>query len=247
MVRQSRPGPQPAQILLTRPLAEAQRFADLIAAACPDTPPHTLIAPLLAPEFLPVDLPDRAFSALILTSATAVEALRRSGQHPAPLAFCVGPRTAEAARAIGLQTISAEGDAEALFTLIRQHAPAAPLLHLHGEETRGNLPERLSAAGIETVSAILYRQSPRPLSDAARHMLTGGDPVFLPVFSPRSGVMLRHELATLPATAALHLIAISQATAAAFVGLPLSSVTVALRPNGKDLLMALLRQIAQPR
>ncbi|WP_151719024.1 uroporphyrinogen-III synthase [Gemmobacter serpentinus] len=244
MVRQSRPGPLPAQILLTRPLAEAERFADLIRASSPAPAPDILISPLLAPEFLCPSLPDRAFSALVLTSATAVEALRHLGPPRARHAFCVGPRTADAARAFGLQAISADGDAEALLDLILHHRPPPQLLHLHGEETRGDLARRLTDAGIETLSRVIYRQNAQPLSDAARYMLAGVAPVVLPVFSPRSAALLAAALQTQPARAPLHIVALSQATAVGFAGFPLDSLTIAAQPNGKDLLAALLARIA---
>ena len=89
MARQSQP-----TILLTRPLAQSQRFAAMVGGA--------VIAPLMVPEFLSPPLPTRDFAAVVLTSETGVEAARRISAAGAPLpkrAFCVGDRTAKAAQA----------------------------------------------------------------------------------------------------------------------------------------------------
>ena len=112
MIRQSR-APTPA-VLLTRPQAQGARFAAALAEALGEV--RIVTSPLMAPEFLSPRIEARP-EALVFTSETGVEAFRRL-ETPAlrgvARAWCVGNRTAQAARAAGLRPQSADGDAEAL-------------------------------------------------------------------------------------------------------------------------------------
>src|SRR6266542_2529055 len=97
-----------------------------------------VLAPLLRIELLDFELPDKAWSAVVMTSANAARTVAR---HPrremiiALEAFTVGRHTAEAARAAGFRTVhSAEGEKDDLADLLRaclgEHS--APLLYLAG-------------------------------------------------------------------------------------------------------------------
>lgn len=227
MAKQSRP-----LVILTRPAAQSARFAAAITARFGPLP--LLVAPLIAPVFLAPALPPRPFSALILSSQTAVAAL---AQLPGPLpalAFCVGDRTAEAARHAGLQAVSAGGDAEALIALIARQGPAAPLLHLRGQDSHGEIAARLTALGLETLEAVVYDQRPCPLTPAALAALSGPAPVLCPVFSPRSAALLADAL---PAHhAPLRIAALSAATAAPLQRCAPVTLAIAPRPEAEALL-----------
>lgn len=160
-------------VLLTRPTEGSARFARRLDG-------HVVCSPLSEPRFLDAPLP-RA-EGLILTSATAVAALR--GARPAPRAWCVGDRTADEARRAGFEARSAQGDAEALLRLILDSGERGPLLHPRGRESRGDLARRLTGAGVPTTETILYEMTPRPLSPEAQALLNG--PVVVPLFSPAS-------------------------------------------------------------
>ncbi|MDB6452739.1 uroporphyrinogen-III synthase [Falsirhodobacter sp. 20TX0035] len=160
-------------VLLTRPEDGSARFAARLTG-------HVVLSPLSEPAFLDAPLPPA--EGLILTSATAVAALR--GARPAPRAWCVGDRTAEAARVAGFDARSAQGDAEALFRLVLDSGETGPLLHPRGRESRGDLARRLTAAGIPTTAVVVYEMTARPLSAEARTLLKG--PVVVPLFSPAS-------------------------------------------------------------
>jgi len=82
-----------------------------------------IVAPVLAVEPLEVRL-DQPFDAVIFTSRNGVKVFSaRSERRDAP-AWCVGGATADAARDAGFDAIvSAEGDVEALFELMKQKAP----------------------------------------------------------------------------------------------------------------------------
>ena len=125
-------------------------------------------------------LPDRAFSAVVLTSANAARAI---AEHPgraqltALTAFTVGRRTAEAARAVGFRDVrSADGDKRDLVDLLRadlvrtdllrmESSERAPLLYLAGEDRAGDL----AAAGAARAHRRgLSRGQGRSLSAAGR-------------------------------------------------------------------------------
>lgn len=229
MVRQSHP-----TILLTRPLAQSQRFADQLGGA--------VISPLMLPEFLHTTLPAGDFVAVILTSETGAEAARRisaTGAALPALAYCVGRRTAQVAQSVGFQTLSADGDANALLALIKVRHSTGKLLLLRPEDAAGDLANSLIFAGIETVSVIAYRQKPQSLNAEATALLQGDAPVILPVFSPRSARLLAGEIRRVHGTAPLWLAALSPAVAQAF-DLPTRLIQIAARPEASAMLDVVL-------
>jgi uroporphyrinogen-III synthase len=210
MARQSRLPP----ILLTRPADRADRFAaDLLRL--PFQPLEIIQSPLLAVEYLPVDLPVGPWSALVFTSETAVAAFQelRPALHLTTRAWCVGERTAAVARAAGFDARSAQGDAADLCRLILENGESGPLLHLHGQDTRGDIAAKLTSAGIQTNARVIYRQLAQPLSATARTLLSRRSPVIAPVFSPRTARILSEERIRLDLPAPLWIAAFSQAVA----------------------------------
>lgn len=222
-------------VLVTRPRAEAEAFAALLAERFGSLV-RPVVAPLMAVEYLAPALPQGQFAAVIFTSAAGVEGARRLGVDLPRLAWCVGAKTAARAQAAGFQARSAEGDADALVAAILADPPGSRLLHLRGQDTRGAVAERLNSAGIETDSAVVYRQAPQPLTPEARALLQGDGPVILPLFSPRSAALF--AAAAPDARAALHLVAMSDAVAQAARDLPRRSLTLAARPDAGAMLDA---------
>lgn len=225
MARQSHP-----TILLTRPLAQSRRFADQVGGA--------VISPLMLPEFLDPALPAGDFSAVILTSETGVQAARRisaTGAVLPNLAYCVGNRTAQTARAAGFQALSAEGDASALLALIKARHTSGRLLLLRPEDAAGDLAKDLNSARIETVSVIVYRQKPQSLTAEAATLLQGDTAVILPVFSPRSARLVAAEIRRINGSAPLWLAALSPAVAQAF-DFPADLIQIAARPDASAML-----------
>lgn len=152
-------------------------------------------------------------------------------------AFCVGNRTAAAARAQGFTALSAEGEVGALAALILGAGITGPVLHLRGADTAGDLGGVLSKGGIETVSLIVYSQNPLPLSDAATVLLQSGAPILVPIFSPRSARLLAQALPK-AATGPLWIVAISKAAAAEAAALSPAFMTIAAHPDGENMLHA---------
>jgi uroporphyrinogen-III synthase len=233
MARQSKTRAVP--VLLTRPEAEARAFAEALVGRLAGRV-RPVVAPLMAVEPIEPTLPAGRFAGVIFTSAAGVDASRRLKAALPELAWCVGARTADRAAAAGFQARSAHGDADALVVAILADRPRGRLLHLRGEDTRGNVAERLNSAGIETESVVVYRQASQPLTAEGAALLQAAEPVIVPLFSPRSARLFA-ELAGQP-KAELHLVGMSAAVAAAAGTISHRSLIVARRPDAESMLDA---------
>jgi uroporphyrinogen-III synthase len=235
MGRQSAPAAA-VPVLLTRPIAEAQAFAMALTRRFgPRVQP--VLAPLMATDHLMPALPPGPFAGVIFTSAAAVEAALRLAADLPKDAWCVGRKTADRATAAGFRARSADGDADALVAAILADPPKGKLLHLRGEDVRGEVAERLNSAGSETVSATLYRQTAQPLSPEGAAVLVTAGPVILPLFSPRSAALFRAVL-PVDSHATLGLVAMSGAVADAARPIPHHVMITAAQPTAKAMLDA---------
>lgn len=223
-------------VLLTRPKAQSQAFAAALAARFGLTLPP-VISPLIAPVFLTPALPRGQFTGVIFTSATGVAAAK--GFDLPRHAYCVGVQTADLARAAGFQALSADGNAAALIAAILANPPVGRLMHLRGEEAKGDIAQSLSSAGIETVSVVVYRQDPLSLTEEALSLLAAEGPVIVPLFSPRTAALLQ---AALPDElgANLWLVAMSEAVAKAGPS-GAERLEIARRPDAEAMLDAVDR------
>lgn len=226
-------------ILLTRPIAQAERFADLCRDAFAEKA-EILIAPMQ--EIVLRDLPPiPPNAALIFTSENGVRAYQAAGGQAGLTAYCVGDRTARVAAEAGLQALSAGGAAGDLVELIRRDTPDGPLIHLHGTHVRGEIAEQLGAAGFNVAGHVAYDQRSLSLTEEARGALTGPRRVIVPLFSPRSAALFAAEL---PDGATAEPICISVATKAALPLALQSGAGVANAPTGAAMLKALARQLS---
>jgi uroporphyrinogen-III synthase len=226
-------------ILLTRPAALNAEFARLIqdAGIVADivSSPVTEIAPLA------IDTDVSQYDGAIFTS--------RNGVENAPvgrgIAWCVGEKTAQDARAKGWQARSAGGDANALFQRICADFAEMPdppkLVHYCGEDTRGRLAERLSDVGISTDGIVVYRQMSVKLSAEVIQAILDSNNVILPVFSPASAQRLVRQI---PQGVELTFVAISQATAEVLPPQITKRIAIATSPNAQSLITA-LRHVIQ--
>lgn len=221
-------------VLLTRPDAQSRRFAARVLDRI-GTEPRIVIAPLMRidpvaplPELLPGDVP-------VFTSENGVESYARLGGRGGGTAWCVGPRTAAAARRLGFDVAEGPGDLAGLAVAIAaEGAGAGRIVHLHGTHVAGDLAGMLRAAGRPADEAAIYDQRALPLSREARMVLAGTDRVLVPLFSARSARLLAPGLNR--AQADLRIAAISPAVAGA---LPLQSgakIAVAARPDAEAVL-----------
>mgnify|MGYP005752537667 CR=1 FL=1 len=215
----------PPPLLLTRPEADARRFARLL----PGWP--AVIAPILRIE--PVAHDGAALASapgLVFTSAHAVPAAGPGRGRPA---ICVGAGTGAAARAAGFAVTEGEGTATSLLPLIA--ACPTPLIHPHGR----HLARALPVPGV-----VVYDQVPQPLTAEAAALLAGEGPVILPVFSPRSARLLAEAVGHVRAP--LWLVAISPAADAAFTA-PAARRVLADAPSAEAMAAAISRIAAAER
>jgi uroporphyrinogen-III synthase len=227
-------------LLMTRPKAQGMRFARDLRQVM-DQPLRITYAPLIQPVFLHPRVPTGDFVAVIFTSETGVAAAHLMPALPRH-AFCVGDQTARAARKAGFTATSASGDAEALLRRIGQKNPRGRLLHICGEDTRGDVTSRLNTAGIDTLSVIAYRQNPASLTPAAHHLLMGNAPVIIPLFSPRTAKIFATQAEPI-ATTSLYITAFSPAVAEGLGTFAVAGLMTAATPTADAMIMA-IRQIA---
>ena len=237
MEETSRPVPV---VLLTRPLAASHSVAralESLSAEC-----RVVISPILEIEHLNMSTQIDTSTVLALSSAHAVAALQSAGLAQGQRAYCVGDATAQAARALGLEAVSAGGTSADLTRLITEKEAPCPILWLRGEHVRGALVKDLSDAGFKVTETVIYRQKEVPLSAEAREILRDRSAVVLPIYSPRSAALLGRACAD--ATAPLEAIFISQASADSWQGPTLRSVEVASQTDGAAMLDAVSCRIA---
>lgn len=231
--------------LLTRPAAQSDRFAEQLRARF--GPQIRIVSsPLLAPRFLAPALPEVRWRGLIFTSETGVAAYRQLSAGRGMAAWCVGGRTAEAARLAGFDARSAGGDADDLLTLLLASGATGPLLHARGQDVTGNLSERLNSAGIETFQAVVYAQRPQPLTPEAATMLASDAPIIAPLFSPRTAALFAASPCVLSRRAPLWLAALSSAVAVACAPAKAQRTVLASRPDTDALIEALAEFLATP-
>lgn len=148
------------KILVTRPEPEASatkaRLADLGFEA--------VIAPVIEVSATHQLAPRGAYHAALVTSANAVRLMEprlRRELLNTPI-YCVGEKTAEAARSQNFHDIRiAEGDGKSLAGLVRKNFPhGGHLLYLAGTPRKTLLEDELKAAGLDILAVDLYRADP---------------------------------------------------------------------------------------
>lgn len=231
---------QPPRLLVTRPPQDAARFIAGLEARG-QAPTGVIVSPVASFVHANTAPFPGNVAGIVLTSAHALKAPQVRSLTAGLAAFCVGDRTAEAAASLGFDAVSARGDADALVHLVLASDTMGPLVHPHGTHTRGNVAERLTAAGVACTGVEVYRQVARPLSDAAMTALRGDAPMIVPLFSPRSAQIFATQG---PFSAPLHIVAMSDAVAMAAAPLNPLSVAVARTPNQRAMIDATLSAFA---
>lgn len=163
-------------LLLTRPEPAARRFA--AEAAGFGWP--VVVSPAL--RIVPVAHDGAALAAAAGLVFTSENAVPFAGPGRGRRAICVGPRTAEVARAAGFDAEAGPGDAARLVPLLAGLGPG--WLHPHGKHIARALP----VAGVA-----VYDQQPVALNRAALDALAGVEPVVLPLFSPRTAAIVSDQ------------------------------------------------------
>jgi len=199
-----------------------------------------LVDPLLEVRDLspPVDL--AGVAALAFTSVNGVAAFARLAEDRDRPVFAVGDRTARAAREAGFSSVlSADGDVEALATLVLEHARGldGAVLHPSALEPAGDLVSPLASGGLNARRLAVYETVDRAPSPSTLAGLEQLEAVLL--HSPRAARALARWLAERPAPA-LRALCLSAAVARPLEGLVrtgrLGGVTSAPHPNETALL-----------
>lgn len=209
-------------VLLTRPQAASEAFAEGLQGA------DVVIAPLMAivPTGVAVDL--ERVDGLILTSQAVIPFVPSTALP----AYCVGPRTTQAARDAGVQAECAGQDADALVDALADRKPKGALLHLHGTHTRGQIAQRLTALGLSVRGLAVYDQQDAAPTPAFHDALTRPD-LIVPLFSPRSAEIFAAAARSLrPDTVIL---ALSPAVAEALPRKMQAQTRISPAPTGQEM------------
>ena len=199
-----------------------------------------IASPMLALARLDVPLPDMdSVRHLVFTSANGVRYFAEASPGRTAKAWCVGPSTAEAARAAGFTDVhEGRGDAEDLSAEIIAALPAGTkgVLHVANEAAAGDLVARLKAAGIPADFLALYETRPADdLSPEADAALNAGTAVVL-IHSAKAAAAFAWAAGALEQAV---IIAISAAAARPLEGREVAAIHVAEAPNEAALLEVL--------
>ena len=231
------------RLLLTRPEEDSADLARLLAGLGHEA----VVAPLLAIRFIDgAAIPDRAWQALLVTSANSARALGRlavaENLKNVPV-LAVGEASAEAARAEGFaQVHAAGGDVDALAALaVTMLDPAGgPLLHAAGSVVAGDLVSLLGARGFDVERAVLYEAEKTPvLPDRTVARLNEGTIDGALFYSPRTArhfVRLVQEAGIAKRLGSVTAYCLSQAVAHALKPIAFKEIRTAPDPSQKALL-----------
>jgi uroporphyrinogen-III synthase len=140
-----------------------------------------------------VEIPDRPWQAVAVTSANGVRVLPARVDLASIRTLTVGPQSLKAALATGLKAEAHGGDVNGLAAFIRDNLNPSrgPILYLSGAETAGDLEAQLKASGFECHRAVLYDAVPADaLGETAEELRKGSiDAVLL--YSPRTARIWR--------------------------------------------------------
>jgi uroporphyrinogen-III synthase len=236
--------------LLTRPRAEAEKLAALLAR-------HgigSIVEPLIEIAGRQAALPDLAdVRALLCTSANGVRALARASAERGVPIFAVGDATAAEARELGFRRIeSAGGNVDDLARLICQHLRPAGgrLLHVAGSEIAGDLAAALGAKEFRVERAVLYEaRAASALTPATARLIEGGQIDLALFFSPRTAAIfarLVKDAGIGGGLASTVAISISPAADAALGDLPFREHVIAAAPTQAALLARVEQFAGQP-
>jgi uroporphyrinogen-III synthase len=219
------------QVWITR----AQPGADATAARVAALGYQPLVAPVLVLRTLDtvVDLEDA--DVLAFTSGNGVRAFAGLSPRRDRPAFCVGRATAEAARAAGLEAISADGDAQALAERLVAALPrGARVLHPCATELAGDLDGPLAAAGLRLRHLPVYE------SVAVERLPEGAtQSSAVLIHSPRAARTVAALLAARTDGTGLRVLAISEAAATPLRD-SMTDIRVAACPDETSLLARLV-------
>ena len=186
--------PQRRAIIITRPAPAAARTARRLRDNGVDKT-AIVFSPLLTIAATGVPIDFSRFCGVILTSENG--ALAAPPPSGAIRAWCVGKRTAVAARRKGYAAIAADGNAESLINLLMTERPVGQLAWLRGKHVAVDLEPVLKAQGAELRSFTVYDQIPCQLNTMAADALSSAGCV-VPLFSSKAASIFSSAAKQLP-------------------------------------------------
>ena len=253
------------RVLVTRSEDRAADLVEALLSAGAEPRVLPMIRMLPAEDTGPLDaalarLADSDCDFVVWTSANAVRfaserarVLQVDLSRTRAIGVCVGPATAETARAAGLpaQVVPDRSDAEGVLALLRRLSPRGRRFLLpRSSLAREELPEGLRREGAEVDAVIAYRAVPAEVDAAVlRAALRADDFAALTFTSPSAA---RHFTALLdpPSLVAARrcaVAAIGSVTAAALAQAGLPADAVAGEPSARALVAALAESMAGAR
>ena len=214
----------PPLLIVTRPYSTGQAFARKILDAF--GPVDVIMSPGLKILPLDVSVPDD-ISNVIFTSANGVAQANRLHLPITAHAWCVGQKTAAAAKSLGFKTTLGGGDAYQLIETVKEAAPQGKIIHVTGQHRQGDVAATLRRSGLDCVEVIAYDQLVCTPTPDFENALLGDRPLVIPLFSARSGLTFLGMKRRAP----LHIVAISLAVAEAVTDWRVDTVACACQPN----------------
>jgi uroporphyrinogen-III synthase len=227
-------------IVLTRPAVQATRFAEVLAKALGNRA-SIVVSPLL--QINPLDfgaVPDNRD--VIFTSINGVTGFVAGGGAGERKAFCVGDKTAQAARAAGFEALSAGGTSADLIGLIASEG-GGEMIYARGAHVARDLSADLAAIGIPVSEVLVYSQDPLELSPEVKKLLQGVTPLIFPLFSKRSMELLgAQEIGGVSVN--MSAVCISEGVADAAPEGCFDRIAVCDSPNGRSMIESLQSLVA---
>ena len=235
-------------ILITRAAPGAGETAQRLAAAGYES----VVSPVIILRRLEdARLPDlRDIAGLVFTSANGVRFFAQATGQRELTAWCVGPATAQAARAAGFADVrNAMGNAHDLAALIKSQAGTrrARLVHVANAAAAGHLAATLRTAGFEVDFIALYEAVPaNELTRQAREAFDAGT-ISAVLLHSAKGAQAFAGLARAGAIDLdhVHAVGVSHNALAPVAGLGWAGLASAAQPN-ESALIAALRQVLTP-
>ena len=232
-------------VLLTRPRRDSLDVARQLTAHGIET----AIWPLTKVVFQPgaVQIPSDT-QALVFTSRNGVDAIASADHSRDLTAWCVGDRTADAARAAGYTDVhSAGGGIGDLIDLLARQSPLR-LFYPRARHVSADLSALLAGSGHSLTSAVVYDAvSSGPPSHEIAALLKSGAIGVVPLWSRRPARFLADQIAQNPdwmldQTTA---IAISARAAEPLRSSRFVNIIIAADPSGPSMISAIVAAVRQ--